>query len=168
MFSEILHFDHFPALFRFISIDTLLTIFNTDPEAVAIFDMIFDRVSKQLNDENCKMLDGLIDLLNNYKTSDKTPKDTLLDIAVIAFVQLSKNKKAKEYFEKLRDSLLSIIKEHFVGKEDKKGDTKALVLKTLPAFVTIVKSVVGKGEADEELGKVTKIFLKESVSKFLT
>lgn len=146
----------------------MITIFNNDPEAAAIFDMIFDRVSKQLNEENCKMLDGLIDLLNKYKTADKTRKDTLLDIAVIAFVQLSKNKKAKEYFEKLRDSLLTIIKGYFVDKDDKKGDSKALVLKTLPAFVTVVKSVVGKGEVDEELGQVTKVFLKESVSTIST
>lgn len=164
--SEILHFDHFPAVFQYVPIDSLIQIFSHDSSALVIFDMIFDRVSKNLNENNSKMLQNLLEHLDKIAEDDKVRQDTLTNIAVVAVVQLSKNKKAKDHFDAYRKSLLNIIEKQLIGKLTAQKDIETFVIGTLPAFVIILKTIVGKSveNIDEQLIQVTKIFLTNSIT----
>lgn len=162
-----MNFDQFPAVFRYISIDDFINVFLGEPAITQIVDLIFDRVTKSLHDVNINMLNNLLELLDRYETVDGAHQEILLDIADIAVVQLSKNKKAKEFFDKFRFALLKIIKSRFAGQYNRQEDVPdKFILKTLPAFVTILKTVVARNSADidEQLVNVTKEYLKHSVS----
>lgn len=163
-FAEILHFENFPAIFNYIQINDLVQMFNSENET-GVFDMIFDRVAKNLSDDNNKMLNDFVDICADG--DKRTKNDILLNIAVIAVVQLSKNKKAKDHFDKYRIALLAIIRKHFAGKmlstEDKVSE---FVARTLSAYVIIIKTLVSKApeEIDDQLVEITKQYLRNSVS----
>lgn len=127
--------------------------------------MIFDRVSKNLNEHNQKMLQKLLELLDNIAEADETQQNTLINIACVAVVQLSKNKKAKDHFESYRKSLLNIIQKQLIGKLTAQADIAQFVKRTLPAFVIILKAIVGKSveNIDDQLIQVTKTFLSNSI-----
>lgn len=129
--------------------------------------MIFDRVAKNLNEDNCKMLNHLLDICVEFQIDNPAQHEVLLNIGVIAVVQLSKNKKAKEYFDKFRHALLDIIKRYFASKLFKKEENVTeFVTKTLSAFVIIIKTMVSKApeDIDEQLANITKKYLRNSVS----
>lgn len=145
----------------------MIQLYNDSDES-AIFDMIFDRVAKQLTDDNCKMLNDFLDLCTEYQNGKQTQNDTLLNIGVIAVVQLSKTKKAKEYFDKFRVALLAIIRKYFASKWlNKEKNEFEFVVKTLSAFVIILKTLISKtpDEVDDQLVEITKKYLRNSVSK---
>lgn len=113
------------------------------------------------------MLNELLDMLERYVKVDEAHQEILLDIANIAVVQLSKNKKTKEFFDKFRNALLTVIKNQFTQTLNRgEEDLKRFVAKTLSAFVTILKTVVARNstDIDDQLINVSKHFLKLSVS----
>lgn len=160
-FSAILHFDEFPAIFDGLKIKTLISVFSDEPDAQLLYDMIFDRVVKDLSESNIKMLDDLLILLKAFDQNEQEQQETLLDIAAFAVVNLSKNKKNKEYYAKFRLTLFHIIKQAATVADA--AAAQKCVEKTLPAFATIIKTVLAGEEADGDVTDIFKLFTQHTI-----
>lgn len=150
-----------PAIFTNLRIKTLISVFSAEPVAQSIYDMIFNRIVKDLNETNVKMLDDLHSLLTKFEKVDAEQQQTILDIAVFAVVNLSKNKKNKEHYDRLRVTLFDIIR-NSVENSDAEASMKCIE-KTLPAFATIVKTMVARNETDDSVAVLFKLFMKNTV-----
>lgn len=105
----------------------------------------------------------MLSQLSDFNRKDESYQQVLLDIAVLTIVDLSKNKKNKSIYEKFRENIFAIIRT--ITKDASSGDS--CILKTLPAFSTIIKANMNpeKGKnATEEDTQLVKLFLKSTVS----
>lgn len=150
-----------PAIFTKLRIKTLIDVFSVGPGAQTIYDMIFNRIVKDLNETNLEMLDELHVALTKFDKVDAVQQQTLLDIAVFAVVHLAKNKKNKEQYDRLRVSLFEIIR-NVIATNDATA-MKQYIATTLPAFATIVKTMIARSETDESLATVFKLFMTNTV-----
>lgn len=160
-FPDILYFDEPPAIFQLIDIETLIVVFSDIPESHCLYDMIFDRVVKELTEYNSKMLDDLQRQLMAFADFDAEKQEILREIAVFAVVNLAKNKKNKELYDKFRSTLFAIVSTS--AKSASPADFGTIVAKTLPAFATIVNTALSKGEGDDQISATFKSFAKHSV-----
>lgn len=131
------------------------------PESHSLYDMIFDRVVKDLTEYNSKMLDDLQQHLEKFVEFDAAKQEILREIAVFAVVNLAKNKKNKEFYDKLRSTLFAIVSTS--ANAASPADFEDIVAKTLPAFATIVNTALSKGEGDDQISATFKSFAKHSV-----
>lgn len=150
-----------PAIFSHLSIETLIGVFKAESAAKSIYDMIFNRIVKDLNNTNLNMLDVLHSLLKKFDKVGARQQQAILDIAVLAVVNLSKNKKHKEHYDRFRVTLFEIIR-NGVANDDAEASKKCLE-KTLPAFATIIKTMVARNETDDGVTDIFKLFMKNSV-----
>lgn len=150
-----------PAIFAALRIKSLIKIFSVEPAAQTIYDIIFGRIVDDLNETNLKMLDELQSLLTKFDRVDAEQQKTILDIAVFAVVNLSKHKKNKEHYDRLRVTLFDIIRSCVVT--DDADASKLCIERTLPAFATIVKTMVARSETDDSVATIFKLFMKNTV-----
>lgn len=162
MFSALLHFDEMPAIFASLRIKTLISVFSAEPAAQSIYDMIFNRIAKDLNETNLKMFDELHSLLTEFEKAEAEQQQTILDIAVFAVVNLSKNKKNKDHYDRFRVTLFEIIRQRVASTEDTEASKKCIE-RTLPAFATIVKTMVARNETDDSVAAIFKLFMTNTV-----
>lgn len=74
---------------------------------------------------------------------------------------MSKNKKHKDYYEKYRVKVFELIKNELNAKDE---NVQEFVIRMLPAVVMIARSALAKEEIDEDVKKVFKVFIENSVS----
>lgn len=125
-----------------------------------MYKIFFDRIIKDFTDTDIKLLDDFIVYLKQFEKSESEKNQTLL-VAVLIVVNLAKTKKHKEYYEKFRVQIFDLIKNELnVNGED----VKEFVVRALSAVVAITRSAVAKEEIDEDVKKVFKVFIQNSVS----
>lgn len=163
----LLHFGESPNLFSNIKVSTLIALFKEEANAQSIFTLIFERICRDINDKNVKVLDELYELLREFDTNELSEQKILLEIAVLVVGDLSKDKKNRIQCDRFREILFEIIKT--VSKDPDNGEW--LIGATLPAFVIIVKAYITANKSnptqetdiDEQTIQLIKLFLKNSV-----
>lgn len=140
----------------------MISVFSAEAAAQTIYEMIFTRIIKDLNQTNLEMLGELHSLLTKFDELDTEQQQTILDIAVFAVVNLSKNKKTKEHYDRFRVTLLDIIRGRVLDTKDAEASKKCIE-RTLPAFATIVKTLVARNETDESVANIFKLFMENTV-----
>ena len=154
-------------VFTNLKVSTLITLFKEESSAQSIFALIFERICRDTNDKNAKILDELYELLRQFDTNDRNEQKILLEIAVLVVGDLSKDKKNRIQCDRFREILFEIIKN--VAKDVDNGEW--LIGATLPAFVIIVKAYITANKSDptqetnvdEPTIQLIKMFLKNSV-----
>lgn len=154
-------------MFTNLKVSTLITLFKEEASAQSIFALIFERICRDPNDTNAKVLDELYELLRQFDTNDRNEQKILLEIAVLVVGDLSKDKKNRIQCDRFREILFEIIKN--VAKDVDNGEW--LIGATLPAFVIIVKAYITANKCeptqqtndDEPTIQLIKMFLKNSV-----
>lgn len=127
--------------------------------------MIFERICEH-EDSYSKALAELFKLLEAFDKTDETRQKMLLQIAVFALGDLSKNKTKKESFDQLCKLLFKIIQN--TANNDLNN---WFVGTTLPAFVTLTKNTINKATAldtavlkdDNHLSELITLYLKKSI-----
>lgn len=120
--------------------------------------MIFDRASNQFTDGDVKIFDELNGKLQEYNEIDESQQKVFLQIAICATVSLSKIKKCKEIYDKLRVNLYEIV------QREVKSNENEIIEKTLPAFATVANTMIAKHECDDDFVQVFKLFARKSVN----
>lgn len=155
-----------PNIFEFIKIENFIEIFKNEPKTHELFGLIFERVCHEsIQESGSTVFNDLHHLLEapQYEQKDDAYQQILLDIAVLAVVDLSKNKKNKSQYEKFQGIVFETIQK--IIKVNRPNDPR--VLKTLPAFATIFKAKINAPEEDEANTKKEKKKLTELFKLFL-
>lgn len=167
-----MHFNELPTIFENLSVGTFVTLFEDEPNANPVLSILFERLCRDLNTGTLKVLDDLFELLAEFDTYEKNKREILLDMAVMAMVGLSKDKKQKSHLERFRDRVADIIRAEVAGKQS----LDDLIRMTLPAFVIIVKSHISNAKptstepstiTDDNKGvtDLVRIFLEHTVER---
>lgn len=151
-----------PAIFSSLRIKTLINVFSGESTAQTIYDMIFERIVNDLDGTSSNMLDELHSLLTKFDKFDAEQRQTVVDIAVSAVVNLSKSKKNKEHYDRFRVTLFDIIQKS-VSNTDDADASKRCIDRTLPAFATIVKTMLARSETDDSVATIFKLFMSNTV-----
>lgn len=108
------------------------------------------------------MFNELDQHLQNFNDFDDNRREILCEIGNFAIVNLGKQKSCKDHFDKLRPTLFNILSAS-VKSMQSSNELKYDVKRALPAFVTIVNTMLLKDECNENVSETFKLFAKHSV-----